>query len=265
MPRFDANVTALYPDLGLLDALGTAASNGFHAVECRFPYEHDPSLILERMSALNLAFVQFNLPAGDWAAGERGIACLPGRDEEFQSGLDRAISYARALGCGQLNCMIGTMPEGADRETLESQLVDRARDAASRLADHGIRLLLEPVNRRDTPGALIATTAEFERIHDRVGSDNLFLQYDVYHMQVMQGELVRTFARLQDRIGHVQIADNPGRHEPGTGEINYPFVFAELDRLGYAGWVGCEYTPATALGRGLGWLQTPEEAEPHPI
>lgn len=253
--KLDANVTILYPGMDLPDAFAAAAADGFVAIECRAPYDHPPEALAARLGELGLACVQFNMPAGDWAAGERGIAALPGREAEFRAGVETALRYARALGCSQLNCLAGLMPPGADREALEETLAANLRHAAARLSEAGIRLQLEPVNDIDNPGALIATTDAFERVHALAGADNLFLQFDFYHVQVMQGDLLRRFARLQPRISHVQIADVPGRHEPGTGEINYAFVFAELRRLGYDRWIGCEYRPSGPVGAGLRrWL-----------
>ncbi len=253
--KLDANVTILYPHLDLPQALAAAAADGFTAVECRTPYDHPPEMLAERLAELGLTCVQFNLPAGDWAAGERGNACLPGREAEVREGIETAIRYARIMGCPQLNCLAGLAPAGVDRAVLIETLAANLRHAAARLADAGIRLQLEAVNDRDNPGALIATTAAFEEVHARTGADNLYLQYDFFHMQVMQGDLMRTFARLQPLINHVQIADNPGRHEPGSGEINYGFIFSELRRLGYDRWIGCEYVPAGGVAEGLArWL-----------
>ena len=253
MLRFDANLTTMYGDLPLLQAMAAARDDGFEAVECRSPFSEPKERVAAALAKLGLVQVQFNCPMGDFAAGERGIACLPGREAEFRDSIALSIDYARALGCPQVNCIAGLAAAG-DSEA-EAVLVANLKFAAPRLADAGIRLQIEPLNRRDNPGALLATTDDFERIFDRVGEDNLYLQYDFYHMQIMQGDLVRTYERLQGRINHVQVADNPGRHEPGTGEIGYPFVLARLERLGYAGWVGCEYVPATSVAAGLGWLE----------
>ncbi|MDB5538590.1 MAG: Hydroxypyruvate isomerase [Devosia sp.] len=255
MLRFDANVTQLYTELPLLDRLGAAAADGFKGVEMRSPYEETKEAMGERLTAHGLELVLFNFPAGDWGKGERGIACLPGREDEFREGLATAVEYATALGCTRLNCLAGLTPAGVSHETLEATLAGNLRHAAQVLADHGIRLQLEAINQRDNPGGFVSTTADYERIAERVGHDNLYLQYDFYHMQVMQGDLVRGFARLQKVISHVQVADNPGRHEPGTGEINYPFIFAELERLGYDGWIGCEYIPAGKTSDGLAWMR----------
>ncbi|HEY0271208.1 MAG TPA: 2-oxo-tetronate isomerase [Sphingomonas sp.] len=256
MRRFDANLSQLYTEHGFLDRFGAAAADGFTGVEYRGPYGEPARVIADVLRAHGLTQVLFNLPAGDWEAGERGIGCLPGREAEFREGLEIAIDYARTLGCERLNCLAGLMPEGVPYGTLEDTFVANLRHAAERLEREGIRLLIEPLNRIDLPRCMLAGTDQFDRIHARVGSANLFLQYDFYHMQVMQGDLMRGFARLRDRIAHVQIADNPGRHEPGTGEIHYGFILAELERLGYDGWIGCEYFPRGDTSAGLGWMRS---------
>jgi hydroxypyruvate isomerase len=198
--------------------------------------------------------VLHNLPAGDWDAGERGIACLPERVAEFRDGVALAIDYAKTLGVTQLNCLAGKAPAGADPAVLRATLIDNLRYAAGQLGRHGIRLLIEPINTFDIPGFYLNHTQQAIDLIDAVGSDNLFLQYDIYHMQRMEGELAATLQKHLPRIAHVQLADNPGRHEPGTGEINYRFLFAHLDRIGYGGWIGCEYKPKTTTTAGLGWL-----------
>ncbi len=263
MPRFSANLSFLYQDLPFLDRFDAAARDGFRAVEYMAPCAHPPAVIARALAQNGLTQALFNLPAGDWDRGERGIACLPDRVEDFRRGVALALDHAAALGCRRVNALAGIAPTGSDPARLTDTLVDNLRWAAPRCADAGVALLIEPINTRDMPGFLLSTTAQAEVILDRVGSDNLFLQYDIYHAQVMQGDLMPTFARLQDRIAHIQIADTPGRHEPGTGEINYPFVFAELDRLGYDGWVGCEYRPRAGTRAGLGWM-APYRADPPP-
>lgn len=254
MPRFAANLSFLYQEVPLIERIAKAAADGFGAVEYVSPYELDKHEIAAALGQAGVSQALFNLPAGDWAAGERGIACLPDRIEEFRAGLDKAVSYARTLNCPTVNCLAGLAPEGADAALLDRTLADNLAYAAPRLADAGIALVFEPINRRDMPRYLVSTTNHAEAIMAMASVDNLKIQYDFYHMQISQGDLIPTFERLFDRIGHVQIADNPGRNEPGTGEINSAFVFAELDRLGYAGWVGCEYKPATTTSAGLGWM-----------
>lgn len=255
MPKFCANLTMLYGEHAFLDRFAAAAADGFRGVEFLFPYDFPAEEIADRLGRNGLVQVLHNLPAGDWAGGERGVACLPDRVGEFQDGVGRAIGYATALGCKQVNCLAGKAPEGADPERLMATLADNLRFAAPKLAEAGVRLLVEPVNTRDIPGFFLSRTDRAEELMAAVGSDNLFLQYDFYHTQVMQGDLAATFRRLQGRIAHVQIADNPGRNEPGTGEINYPYLFDLLDAEGYAGWVGCEYKPRAGTSDGLGWFQ----------
>lgn len=254
MPRFAANLTMMFNEVGFLERFEAARRAGFDAVEYLFPYPFPKEQLAERLQASRLVQALHNLPAGDWAAGDRGIACHPSRVGEFQDGVGLAISYAKALGCAQLNCLAGIRPPGVEEEAAERVLVDNLRFAARALAAEGLRLLVEPINTRDIPGFLLRHTAQALRIMDLVGEPNLHLQYDVYHMQVMEGDLVPTLRSHLARIAHVQVADNPGRNEPGTGEIAYPFVFAELDRMGYTGWVGCEYRPRLDTVAGLEWF-----------
>ncbi len=255
MPRFAANLTMLYNEMDFMDRFEAAARAGFKGVEYLFPYDYDKNQLADRLSANGLVQVLHNLPAGDWAAGERGIACLADRVNEFQDGVGRAIDYATALNCPQVNCLAGLAPDGADPERLQQTLVANLKFAADKLAGAGIRLLIEPINTRDIPGFFLNRTEQAASILDAVGSDNLAIQYDIYHMQIMEGDLAPTMERNLDRIGHLQLADTPGRHEPGTGEINYPFLFGFIDKLGYDGWIGCEYKPLTTTADGLGWLK----------
>ncbi|MDR3496998.1 MAG: hydroxypyruvate isomerase [Ancalomicrobiaceae bacterium] len=255
MPKFAANLTMLYGEHAFLDRFADAAADGFHAVECQFLYAFAASELADRLAEFGLIQVLHNLPAGDWQAGERGIAVLPDRIGEFQDGVGKAIDYARALNCPQLNCLVGKTPDGVAASHVERTLIDNLAFAAQALEEAGIRLLVEPINTRDIPGFHLSTTQQAEALLAAVGSDNLLIQYDIYHMQIMQGDLVPTLRRLLPNIGHIQIADTPGRNEPGTGEINYPFVFAEIDRLGYGGWVGCEYWPLRSTSEGLGWMR----------
>jgi hydroxypyruvate isomerase len=255
MPRFAANLSFLYQEHGFMERLAAAAHDGFTAVEYMFPYDFAATDIAARLREHGLQQVLFNLPAGNWDAGERGLACLPDRVDEFRSGVARAIEYAQVLGVKQLNSFAGRAPEGAASERLQETLIKNLQFAATETAKAGIRLLLEPINTRDIPGYFVSTTRHAEQIMNAVSSDNLWLQYDVYHMQIMEGDLLPTIQRLLPKISHIQIADTPGRHEPGTGEINYAFVLTELDRLGYSGWVGCEYKPSTTTSAGLGWMR----------
>jgi hydroxypyruvate isomerase len=255
VPKFSANLSFLYAELPFLDRFGAAAKDGFRAVEYVEPYQFPVEDVAAALKNNSLTQALFNLPPGDWGKGERGIGCHADRVDQFQEGVTTAIHYGQALGCTKINCLAGIAPAGTSAEERDAVLVSNLRYAAPRLADAGIKLLLEPINLRDIPGFHVSTTRHAERILDAVGSDNLFIQFDIYHTQVMQGDLVHTYARLKERIAHVQIADNPGRNEPGTGEINYPFVLSELDRLGYDGWVGCEYKPKTGTTAGLGWMK----------
>jgi hydroxypyruvate isomerase len=255
MPRFAANLSMLYTEVPFLDRFGRAARSGFAAVEVQFPYAFDAGEIRSRLDDLGLVMVLHNLPAGDWAAGDRGIACQPERSAEFRAGVDRAIEYAQALGVSQLNCLAGIALAGCAATLAHDTLVSNLVFAADALKRHGLRLLIEPVNTFDVPGFFVNRTQQAVDLIDECGADNAFVQFDVYHAQRMEGELAATLQRRLAQIGHVQIADNPGRHEPGTGEINCPFLFAHLDRIGYAGWVGCEYVPANGTEAGLGWRQ----------
>ena len=254
MPKFSVNLSMLYQEHAFLDRFAAAAADGFTGVEYLGPYQEAPEAVASALSDAGLTQALFNLPSGNWAGGERGIGGLPGREAEFAEGVEMAIRYAKALDCAQVNCLAGIAPEGREAAH-EAVLVENLKMAADRLGAEGIRLLLEPINTRDIPGFLVTGTDQFLAIAERVGSKNLWLQYDFYHMQIMQGDLIATFETLQDRIAHVQIADTPGRHEPGTGEINHPFIFESLDRLGYAGWVGAEYKPAAGTSEGLGWMK----------
>jgi hydroxypyruvate isomerase len=255
MPRFNANLTLLFNEVEFLDRFRAARDAGFKGVEYLFPYAHRKQDLVERLQANGLTQVLHNLPAGDWDRGERGIACLPDRVGEFQDGVGQAIEYAQALQCQQLNCLAGVAPDGIDPQRARDTLVGNLRFAAAQLKAAGIRLLLEACNTRDIPGFFVNRSRQALEIIDAVGSDNLFLQYDIYHMQVMEGDLAATIRRNLDRIAHMQLADNPGRHEPGSGEINYPFLFGFIDQLGYSGWIGCEYKPAGSTVAGLGWIK----------
>jgi hydroxypyruvate isomerase len=253
MPRFAANLTMLFNEVPFLDRFERAAAAGFRAVEFLFPYAYPAAEIKARLDAHGLQLVLHNLPAGDWDAGERGLACHAGREAEFRQGVARAIDYAQALGVGQLNCLAGKLPQDGDCHAAQATLVANLRYAAAELRAAGLKLLVEPINHFDIPGFFVTRTAQGLALLDEVGADNAFLQYDIYHAQRMEGELAATLQKHLARIAHVQIADNPGRHEPGTGEINYAFLFAHLDRIGYGGWVGCEYKPATTTEAGLDW------------
>jgi hydroxypyruvate isomerase len=253
MPRFAANLTMLFGEKPFLGRFAAAKAAGFAGVEYLFPYEFDKADLRERLDEHGLTQVLHNLPAGDWAAGERGIAILPDRVDEFRDGVARGIDYAKALDCRQLNCLVGIAPSDADPYELNDVLIDNLRFAADALARHKIKLLVEPINTIDIPGFFLSKTEQAAQLIADVRSSNLFIQYDIYHMQVMEGDIARSLQRHFGRIAHIQLADNPGRNEPGTGEINYPFLFRHLDTLGYRGWIGCEYKPRTTTVDGLGW------------
>jgi hydroxypyruvate isomerase len=246
--KFAANLSMLYPDRPFLDRFAAAAADGFAGVEYVSPYEELTGDLAAALADHQLEQVLFNLPAGDWAAGERGIGCLPDRVDEFRAGVDRAIEYATALGCPRVNCLAGLVPPGADAEVLEATLVANLQYAAPRLAAAGVALLLEAVNTRDVPGFAVPTMADADRIRRRADVAGLALQFDVYHAQVLRGDLLPTYQRYAEHIGHIQIADHPGRHEPGTGEINYSFLLPAIDAARYDGWIGCEYVPADPSG-----------------
>lgn len=255
MPNFAANLSMLFNEVDFLDRFSAARKAGFTGVEYLFPYGFNKQDLVDGLQQNNLTQVLHNLPAGDWDAGERGIATMADRVDEFREGVEQAIDYATALGCKQVNCLAGLAPEGADPAVLKSTFVKNLSYAAGRLGEKGIRLLIEPINTMDMPGFYLSTTTQALDILKAVGSDNLAIQYDIYHMQRMEGDLACTIQNNLSSIEHLQLADNPGRHEPGTGEINYPFLFSFLDSIGYQGWIGCEYIPATTTTEGLGWLE----------
>jgi hydroxypyruvate isomerase len=254
MPKFAANLSMLFTELPFPERFAAAAKAGFRGVEYLSPYAMPKQDIADLLKANGLTQVLFNLPAGNWEGGERGIACHPDRVSEFQEGVGKAIDYAKALGCGQVNCLAGIVPEGVDAATAHKTLVSNLKFAAGKLEEAGILLIAEPINVYDIPGFFLNRSAQAIALFDEVGSDNLKLQYDIYHMQRMEGELAKTIERLLPRIAHLQIADNPGRNEPGTGEINYSFLFNFIDRIGYTGWVGAEYRPLTSTVAGLSWM-----------
>lgn len=256
MPRFCANLTLLFTEHPFLDRFAAAAAAGFTAVECQFPYAWDKHALGEALQRHGLEMVLHNLPAGDWAGGERGIACHPDRVAEFRAGVAQGIAYAQALGCRQLNCLAGIAPGGVEAALLRATLIENLRFAAGALAEVGMRLLVEPINRHDIPGFFLARSDDAIAIIDAVGADNLFLQYDIYHAQRSEGELAGTIARHLPRTAHMQLADTPGRHEPGSGEINFPWLLRHIDQLGYQGWIGCEYIPAAGTVEGLGWMRS---------
>lgn len=256
MPKFAANLSMLFTEVPFAQRFERAARAGFDAVECQFPYELPAAEVKALLEANGLTMVLHNLPAGDWAAGDRGMACDPARVDEFRAGVARAIGYATALGVKKINCLAGKPPAGIGDAQVRQTLVDNLRFAAAELGQHGIALLVEPINHYDIPGFWLDSTARALDVLDEVGASNAFVQYDVYHAQRMEGELAGTLQKNLSRIGHIQIADNPGRNEPGTGEINFPFLFDFIDRIGYTGHIGAEYKPAAGTEAGLGWMSS---------
>ncbi|PRH88457.1 hydroxypyruvate isomerase [Labrys okinawensis] len=255
MPRFAANLTMLFNEVPFMERFAAAARNGFAGVEYLFPYPFPAAELAAALKEHRLTQVLHNLPAGDWAGGERGIAVLPDRKAEFREGVAEAIAYAQALDCKLVNCLAGIAPAAVDAAEARATFVENIGYAAGELKKAGIRLVIEAINTRDIPGFFLTNTRQAAEIIAETGSDNVGLQYDIYHMQIMEGDLARTIEKYLPQIWHVQLADNPGRNEPGTGEIAYPFLYRWLDQLGYGGWIGCEYKPKGETEAGLGWLK----------
>ncbi|MFC2048236.1 hydroxypyruvate isomerase [Chloroflexota bacterium] len=255
MLKFSANLTMLFNEVDFLSRFERASKAGFRGVEYMFPYGWGKEEQVEKLSKYDLRLVLNNLPAGDWPAGERGIACLPDRMGEFQEGIGLAIEYAKALRCPRLNCVVGIAPKGVPVEKIHQTLVNNLRFAATALEKEGILLLVECLNDRDTPGFHLTNTRDALQVLGEVNHINLWLQYDIYHMQIMEGNLTRTIQDNLARIAHIQLGDNPGRHEPGTGEVNFPNLFRFIDEAGYDGWIGCEYNPVGVTEDGLGWVK----------
>ena len=254
MTKFCANLTMTFTEFDFLDRFGKAAQNGFDAVEYMFPYDWAADQLQEHLQRHNLKQILFNLPVDEWASGVRGIACIPGREQEFQENVGRALSYAKVLDCSMLNVLAGLTPADENPDKVQQTLADNLRFAADELAKENITLLVESLNSRDVPGFHLVGSQPAIDLIEATGHNNIKFQYDIYHMQRMEGELINTLTLLMDKIGHIQLADNPGRHEPGTGEINFTNVFKAIDEAGYEGWIGCEYIPATETEAGLGWL-----------
>lgn len=262
MPRFAANLSLLYTELPFLDRFAAAAADGFEAVEFLFPYAWPADELAARLRDHGLQQVLFNAPPGDWDGGERGLACLPGREAEFAAGIDRALTYARALGCPRLHVMAGLVPAGLAPEQARRTYVANLRETAPRAAEAGVQLLIEPINPRDMPGFFLSRQDQAHALIDEIGQPNVGVQMDLYHTQIVEGDLAMKIRRFVPggRVGHIQIAGVPERHEPDVGELNYPYLFRLLDELGYGGWIGCEYRPqrgAVPGGTrdGLGWIR----------
>ena len=252
MPKLAANLSMLFPERDFLERFAAARAAGFRYVEYQFPYALSADDIADAARKAGVSVVLHNIPAGDATKGERGLACLPGREAEFRTGVERAIEYATAVRCPRLNCLAGLAP--VDRAHFDT-LVANVRYAARRLGEVGIQLMIEAINTRTVPGFFLNGSQQAIEVLNAAGEGNAFLQYDLFHMQIMEGDLACTMERLLPRIGHVQIADVPDRHEPGSGEINFAFLLAHLDRIGYSGWVGCEYNPRGDTLEGLTWAK----------
>jgi hydroxypyruvate isomerase len=255
MPRFAANLSMMFTEVPFLDRFARARAAGFEAVEFLFPYEFAAAEIARRLQENGLGQVLFNAPPGDWAAGERGVAALPGRQAEFRDGIRKALDYCAALSCPRLHVMAGLTPAGVPRDTLLATYAVNLAWAAEECARAGVKPIIEPINHRDIPGFFLNTTDQGAAVIEAVGPERLGLQFDLYHCQITEGDVVRRVERHLPLIAHMQVADTPGRHEPGTGEVNWPFVFARIDAMGYRGWIGCEYRPKGITEDGLGWFQ----------
>jgi len=255
MLKLAANLKFLFNEFDFLDRFAVAAAAGFKGVEYQTPYEYDKQALKQKLAENELTLVLINLPSGN-QAGDRGIACLPDRTADFAAGVELALEYATELECKHVNCIAGIRPTGLDPMNARETLIRNLRVAAPRFKTAGIKLLIEPINTRDIPGFFLTNSAQALDIIQAVGSDNLFLQYDIYHMQVMEGDLAPTIEKHLKHIAHMQIADTPGRHEPGSGEINFDFLLPFIDRIGYQGWISCEYVPAGKTIDGLGWAKS---------
>ena len=255
MLKFAANLSMMVKEVPFLERFAAAAKCGFRGVEFLFPYDYPPEVVAACLQEAGLENVLFNLPPGDWAAGERGITCIPGREEEFRAGVEKALTYAQRLGTRRLHAMAGIAPPHAGRDACKATLVANLKYAAELLQPHGITLLLEAINNRDVPGFFINTQAESHAVCMEVGAPNLKMQMYCYHMQVMEGDLAMKLRRYAPHCGHIQIAGAPERNEPDTGEVRYEYLFRVLEEIGYDGWVGCEYRPAGKTEDGLGWFK----------
>ncbi|WP_374466333.1 2-oxo-tetronate isomerase [Ferrovibrio sp.] len=255
MPRFAANLSFLFQDLPFLDRFRAAADQGFAGVEFMFPYDHAPAAVAAAMRDAGLQVALFNAPPGDWTAGERGLASLPARRKEFRAAMAKAFDYAAALNCPRIHVVAGVEPAQADRRAMEACYMDNLAWAAEQASGAGLLLLIEPINRRDIPGFFLSDFDFAQKVLEDIGAPNLRLQFDIYHAQIIHGDIIRRLERQMPWIGHIQIANPPDRREPGNGEIDYRYVFGRLDALGYNGWVGCEYRPEGDTAASLGWIR----------
>ena len=259
MPRFAANLSFLYTELPFLERFAAAAHDGFAAVEFGFGYDFAAKDIAAHLSAHGLMQVLINAPPGDLAKGDRGLAALPGREHEFAASVVTALRYAQTLACPRVHILAGVLPDGADGERRarhRSTFVRNLRFAAREAEEQGVELMIEPINPRDVPGYFLTRQADAHAIREETGAANLKVQMDLYHAQIVEGDLSEKLRHWLQHIGHIQIAGVPGRHEPDVGEINYRYLFALLDELDYRGWVGCEYRPLAGTSAGLGWMKT---------
>ncbi len=255
MPRFAANLSMMYTEVPFLERFGACARDGFKAVEFLFPYAFPAQAIAEQLRQHGLQQVLFNMPPGDFEGGERGLASLPGREADFRAGVEQAIEYARALECPRVHLMAGLVPDPAQRPERRARYVQSVRHAATRFAEYGLDVLLEPINTRDIPGYLLNTQADAHAVVAEVGLPNVKVQMDLYHCQIVEGDVAMKIRKYLAGVGHIQIAGVPDRHEPDVGEVNFPYLFRLLDELGYDGWIGCEYRPKAGTSAGLGWLR----------
>ncbi|HFT1528583.1 TPA: 2-oxo-tetronate isomerase [Providencia stuartii] len=255
MAKFAANLSMMFNEVPFIQRFERAAQAGFTGVEYLFPYEEQLEAIAEQLEKYGLTQALFNMPAGDWAAGERGMASIPGREDEFAQGVQTALKYAKALGCKQVHAMAGKLDARFTPEQQQACFIKNIQYAADIMAEHGIRVLIEPINTRDMPGYFLTTQKQAEALLPKIARENVFIQLDLYHCQIMEGDLLKTIERLWGKFSHIQIASVPYRHEPDSGEVNYPWIFKQLDEMGYQGWLGCEYHPAGRTEDGLGWLK----------
>jgi hydroxypyruvate isomerase len=265
MPRFAANLSMMYVEHAFLDRFAAAARDGFQAVEYLFPYEHPATELARRLKDNGLQQVLFNAPPGDWGAGERGMACLPGRGEELRTAVQRALEYAAVLECPRVHLMAGLAPAGVDRAVLGRTYLENLAWAAQEAAKQGVQILIEPINTRDIPGFFLNRQDEAHAIVSEVGAPNLKVQMDLYHCQIVEGDMSAKLRQYlpTGRVGHLQIAGVPQRHEPDLGEVNYPFLFDVIDETGFDGWIGCEYRPKAGTSEGLGWLRNYQASRPN--
>ncbi len=256
MPKFSANLSMLFTELPFLDRFAAAAASGFTGVEFMFPYAFDANDIAQQLSRHNLTLVLFNLPPGHWDSGDRGRAIFPDAVDVFRDGVREALRYASILECRNLHCLAGVLPTSSDRQSAHRTYVQNLRYAADRAAQDGVTVLIEPINTIDIPNYFLTSSAQARAVITEVGANNVAMQYDLYHMHMMGEDLVAELSANQNLIRHIQIADAPGRHEPGSGTINFPALFSQIDTLGYDGWIGLEYRPMTTTAQSLQWLGT---------